>query len=629
MKAIFKVYKSYLQIDVCQKSLQAEQQPLFLRLCCPKGSYDVNIEPAKDDILLEDISPIISLFEAVCKRVYGELTSPDASSLQGSTPSQRKVRRDVPFSALMPKSSAIPSKNGLQSSAAAGKERDDIFDSSGVQLSELPVSTSTSSHSEAEQEIHTHLTKAPDENLEFQVNLDESDHDVMDPKITNPSTLAILNTRVNADRQNERTKTIIATSEYDPHEYRPGTVVVSGSICSDLIVPSQSPTHITPYQNPGPPVRPWPSANSSSSNEEFETNSAVVEPVSQPTWLDRWTKSQSSTSMTGYRSASRIIHEDVSQGGSSDVSQINVIDPTIRASAEKRRKNSSTTKRAFQTPWKRASTDGNNVSPQTSSSISRSSNKKPVLASNNSSLSMDKNDGSQGVFDSELEDIMEFEHRKKAAIDRYRQQFGKEARSFQGSTQEALHGSSMVKPVSTPDVSHQRSMQTVHQHPKNLLQGRLGLVSHCPEAAFREADAMPMPEVMFRGDQNTKTDSNKQHASQPSVEDKSLTSILSDTTLVNDAEMQRPITTITSNISKLCADSVPRSDTTYRMVCELSESFCLDITVVKQRSLHLAATDSYILRGHDVPPIELSAFEDIEAIRRSSVQLYRRKAARC
>ncbi|PYH38119.1 putative DNA mismatch repair protein [Aspergillus neoniger CBS 115656] len=70
---IAKLFKSYI------RSLASSQEPspsitdplLCLQLQCTNASYDVNIEPAKDDVLLEDREKLLSLVEELLCDVYG------------------------------------------------------------------------------------------------------------------------------------------------------------------------------------------------------------------------------------------------------------------------------------------------------------------------------------------------------------------------------------------------------------------------------------------------------------------------------------------------------------------------------------------------------------------------------
>lgn len=50
---------------------------LCLHITCPPGSYDVNVEPGKDDVLFENASIILSAAEDLFKEVYGASTAND------------------------------------------------------------------------------------------------------------------------------------------------------------------------------------------------------------------------------------------------------------------------------------------------------------------------------------------------------------------------------------------------------------------------------------------------------------------------------------------------------------------------------------------------------------------------
>lgn len=70
-----KLFKSYLR-SVASKSAFSRTivDPfLYLQLECPRGAYDVNIEPGKDDVLFEDREMIVSLVESLFRDCYGHL----------------------------------------------------------------------------------------------------------------------------------------------------------------------------------------------------------------------------------------------------------------------------------------------------------------------------------------------------------------------------------------------------------------------------------------------------------------------------------------------------------------------------------------------------------------------------
>lgn len=53
---------------------------LYLHIICPSGSYDVNVEPAKDDVLFTDADFVIAKLERFLSSVYGELQTPKVGS---------------------------------------------------------------------------------------------------------------------------------------------------------------------------------------------------------------------------------------------------------------------------------------------------------------------------------------------------------------------------------------------------------------------------------------------------------------------------------------------------------------------------------------------------------------------
>lgn len=82
-KQIIALYKSYLRSATSEKCDAKIVDPfLCLNIACPLGSYDVNVEPAKDDLLFINADPILQMAEHCFKKVYGELgpSSPKLSA---------------------------------------------------------------------------------------------------------------------------------------------------------------------------------------------------------------------------------------------------------------------------------------------------------------------------------------------------------------------------------------------------------------------------------------------------------------------------------------------------------------------------------------------------------------------
>jgi hypothetical protein len=75
------MYKSYLRNALSDvEDVKISKPFIALQLSCPPESYDVNVEPAKDRIMLYDQKTVIDLFEGMMKATYGELTKNDVTA---------------------------------------------------------------------------------------------------------------------------------------------------------------------------------------------------------------------------------------------------------------------------------------------------------------------------------------------------------------------------------------------------------------------------------------------------------------------------------------------------------------------------------------------------------------------
>ncbi|KAJ5357261.1 hypothetical protein N7541_004419 [Penicillium brevicompactum] len=71
---IAKIYKSYIRSVTSKSETQKSVTDPFLALhiLCPRGTYDVNIEPAKDDVMFEDRDSVLTLITNLFREHYGE-----------------------------------------------------------------------------------------------------------------------------------------------------------------------------------------------------------------------------------------------------------------------------------------------------------------------------------------------------------------------------------------------------------------------------------------------------------------------------------------------------------------------------------------------------------------------------
>ncbi|KAL6715833.1 hypothetical protein ACLMJK_006794 [Lecanora helva] len=75
-KKIVSLYKSHLRSATDSKEATDIVDPVLrLNIVCPPRSYDINVEPAKDDVLFTDSELIIDLAKKFFARLYGEMAS--------------------------------------------------------------------------------------------------------------------------------------------------------------------------------------------------------------------------------------------------------------------------------------------------------------------------------------------------------------------------------------------------------------------------------------------------------------------------------------------------------------------------------------------------------------------------
>ncbi|CAG8200463.1 unnamed protein product [Penicillium nalgiovense] len=72
---IVKTFKQYARVAASKnESSKSVSDPFIcLQIRCPRGTYDVNIEPAKDDLLFEDRDVVLALVENLFRDHYGEI----------------------------------------------------------------------------------------------------------------------------------------------------------------------------------------------------------------------------------------------------------------------------------------------------------------------------------------------------------------------------------------------------------------------------------------------------------------------------------------------------------------------------------------------------------------------------
>ena len=111
-KKIVSLFKSFLKSASTNPSGEKVVDPfLFLNLICPEGSYDANIEPAKDNVLFTDAHLILELVEACFQDVYGqEKTAESAAPLE----KKATTKSDGNFDLLLARKHSIPEPRPTQ-----------------------------------------------------------------------------------------------------------------------------------------------------------------------------------------------------------------------------------------------------------------------------------------------------------------------------------------------------------------------------------------------------------------------------------------------------------------------------------------------------------------------------------
>ncbi|GFF93830.1 isoform 3 of PMS1 protein homolog 1 [Aspergillus udagawae] len=94
---ILKLYKSYLRAAASRSGgfSNISDPFLCLQIRCPEACYDVNVEPAKDDVLFENQQDVLSLAEDLFKDVYGETPAGTETRKSSSKGKERMANSDA------------------------------------------------------------------------------------------------------------------------------------------------------------------------------------------------------------------------------------------------------------------------------------------------------------------------------------------------------------------------------------------------------------------------------------------------------------------------------------------------------------------------------------------------------
>ncbi|KFX87340.1 hypothetical protein V490_08315 [Pseudogymnoascus sp. VKM F-3557] len=95
LKKVMASYKQHIRAFVTKTGNEVPKDPfIYLNIACPIGSYDPNIEPAKDDVLFEDEEAIISVADKLFKSIYSTNTIPGEDAFHGLAAPKSGVAQD-------------------------------------------------------------------------------------------------------------------------------------------------------------------------------------------------------------------------------------------------------------------------------------------------------------------------------------------------------------------------------------------------------------------------------------------------------------------------------------------------------------------------------------------------------
>lgn len=421
-KEIVKLYKHKFQASHQSAGNLSISRPfLCLRIKCPPESYDVNVEPTKDEVLFVRPASLISMLERLFERIYPITTDQSACR--------------------------------LATKALQGQSSSTDFDHNASQDSE-------------------HLATHPQEPVQddtWMPNHEVDDTLLSNIEVSNPFTIAAMTARVEPKKMNSTgtfASTPLNTRSRSPgtEEYRGRTALEARPHRTPLGQNIQLPSPIassgdaSPYENPPSPLRSRAMAATkqrAGHGAEFEepghdrSESSAHENTLLKSWLTQQTgtrRTSEGETSTVETSSSRLDRFDVLERQA--LPEMNDLDPTANSALALRWGSGS---KAFRPPLKSSSKgqkltcttpvisstpqDGHGTLPSSkaSGSIDTVHGSPTTRKASNKTLSLGSN-MSQGASheptladdqSTELEEILEFEYRKKAAIAQHRRQAAK------------------------------------------------------------------------------------------------------------------------------------------------------------------------------------------------------------
>ncbi|KAL4752181.1 hypothetical protein BDW72DRAFT_192316 [Aspergillus terricola var. indicus] len=155
-QSITRLYKTYVRSAASRDGLSPRINDPFLciHILCPEGAYDANVEPSKDDVLFEDQQAVLSLMEDLLRNTYGDL--PDVHADHGLTEQNRGMSQRNGFETLL---SRKQQKSALAAPALASGPQERNFVSARSFAHPEPRPSPPVPHSREEQADRSSLSQ--------------------------------------------------------------------------------------------------------------------------------------------------------------------------------------------------------------------------------------------------------------------------------------------------------------------------------------------------------------------------------------------------------------------------------------------------------------------------------------
>ncbi|KIV95622.1 hypothetical protein PV10_03252 [Exophiala mesophila] len=391
IKEILKIYKRYYQATISTSSnLSSSKLFIFLRINCPPESYDVNIEPAKDEVLFFNPSRLLSLCEALFQKVYGRLKDREVDSALSSQDHSTKPTKNTMLSIAGPQGlSGHPTIFEIPSTPAADSPIDQgvmsgPFTIAAMKNRVLPSSNDTAQH---ERSCNLSSNRLPD------------------------------------DFNNEDAR-LPTTRRTSLTEIQPPQV-------SQLLSPSPSPIIESRYQNPGPPMRRRARATSGVEPQDSDSphQQATSQSSSRRTVLQAWLTPQTQKRRPPLPSPTRLPISGSSRGLSDQHDSIlGSPEPTEnQRTLANEVLHVGQRQKPFVIPFKASSAGLAREQSTAMTAISPADSSQLINETTSTGSPSEQSEPSQRRLslpltqrtvqdNTELQEIMDFEHRKKAAI---------------------------------------------------------------------------------------------------------------------------------------------------------------------------------------------------------------------